>query len=291
MLIEKINGANGTTKKIRITEEFGTLLFVNHNEETFDDIMITVFIERAGKNIPLINRCGISKIMAVSGVIELTPYELQDISNSKYYPISLFENGNFKLNDSDACVIEIEGIKTQQNASLYGLPDMEACTALYNYEEKNILVGEHTKTFDLKGVERVAFPQGIKDCQIGFIMENEKGNLVERKFEFPEFIYSVLTQKEVNPFNSVAFTTGKSYAHLPYVLVVDGIRELKIYSKTDRTEILNFLFQSKYNFTGNSVSSVKSLVNTATLDVIGNVGSGATISSDIGTIGTGLRFS
>lgn len=256
MLIKKINGANGSTEKIRVTEEFSTLLFVEESETGLKNILVTAYIERAGKNIPLCTRLSLDKVKSLSYVIEEVSKCLKDNDKRHFFPLSFFENGNFKLNDADAFILELEGIKQNDIFSIFGIQDIYQCSALYNYEEKNMLVGEHTKTFDLKGIERICFPIGINDCEIGFVVENVKGSLVEIKMTFEEFLYSLYTQTAISSHVCITMSNTGDLTH-PYVMLVDGITQLKIYSKTDRKDLLNFVFQSVYEIKGDTILSVQ----------------------------------
>lgn len=292
MLIAKITGTNGATQKVRITEEFGVMLLSlakkhnngNFEKQDYSSVKVTVYIERAGKNIPMLSRIPLSKLRVLSSSIEETPLQIDDLAR-EIVPISLFVDGNFKLHDTDACIVEFEGLTEHTNFDINGLEDMEPCTGLYVLEEKNMLIGEHTKTFPLKGIERVILPNvSASNYQIGFIYADENGSLIERKFESVELLYSIITQKGVSPFSGLNMANISDHQ----VLVVDGLREMKIYSELNRDEILTFVFQSKYVFTPTSVQPIQDYepIEKQTTKVIGNIGNLIALDK----IGTGARF-
>lgn len=293
MLITTITGANGATQKVRITEEFGVMLLSlakkrnnsgDFEVQDYSSVLVTVYIERAGKNIPMMTRIPLSKLRVLSASIEETPLEIDDLAR-EIVPISLFVDGNFKLHDTDACIVEFEGLTDQTNFTVNGLEDMEPCTGLYVLEEKNMLVGEHTKTFPLDGIERVILPNiSAANFQIGFIYEDVNGSLIERKFDTVELLYSVLTEKDVSSFSKLSMLNLPDFQ----TLTVDGLKEMKIYSQLERDEILTFVFQSKYVFTPTSVQAIQNFepINKVSKRVIGNVGS--LVNADL--IGTGRRF-
>lgn len=248
MLIKSFTGADGN-QKLRITEEFSSLLVITKLKEgatagsvnSIGNEVLHAYLERSGKNIDIVNRQPLKHIIDLSCQI-MTQSPIKMANQRLYNPVLLFEDGNFKFSDSDACIVELTNLNLNLDYLIYGVVDMDKASGIYYYESKTMLVGEHVKTYDLQGIERILLPQDAKFNELSFFVLDENGKEVERKFTPDELLFLWATQTDMNPlFKNDVLTFENNI-----VLAIDGISAMKVYSDSTRTEIIDFLFQSRY---------------------------------------------
>lgn len=248
MLIKSFTGADGN-QKLRITEEFSSLLIITKlnsdaKEGAVNSIgneVLHAYLERSGKNIDIVNRQPLNHIIDLSCQI-MTQSPIKMANQKLYNPVLLFEDGNFKFSDSDACIVELTNLNEDLDYLIYGVVDMDKASGIYYYESKTMLVGEHVKTYDLRGIERILLPQDARFNELSFFVLDENGKEVERKFTKDELLFLWATQTDMNPlFKNDVLTFENNI-----VLAIDGISTMKVYSDSTRTTIIDFLFQSRY---------------------------------------------
>lgn len=284
MLIKSIVADATGTAKLRITEEFSKL-YVTSETGFQGTIVLSAFLERSGKNVEIVNRLNMRRIKTISAHIDGLPIR-HDVEDTKFL-LSLFENGNFKSNENDAVVVEFSGLEEGKTYNVYGLQDMTDCTSVYHYEEKNILVGERTKTFSLAGVERVDLGYLGQIEEVAFLYRDANNGLIERKFTRAELEFSVLEQCDMHPYLSVMASPLKPYTN---VLVVDGLESIKVTMNDTLTVPYSLIFQSKYKVESTASQSlgtpILQNIGTAQIPNLGNVkpASGVFGSPFLGTI-------
>lgn len=255
------NFTNKTSHELRITQEISQLLIVVDSTKEIktrdlNAIQMTIFLESSGKNIDIAQRIPLSKLVNMSRIIDSIP-TITKLEKTNYFPLSLFNGGNFKLSDSDALIVRFENMNFDASdvVKIYGIVDFETCDSLFTYQEKTMLPGEKEKLYDLMGIERVSVAGDF--IEIGFFIQDENGKTTERKFTKEELEFQEIVQIDTNAYTK-AELVDKSHSE-EINLHIDGVEEMKVYAPTDYDYPVSIMMQSR---TEVKTSSPKAIVET-----------------------------